>query len=276
MTEATRSITLQKSLTDTYVEGRTQGWLLQLAVTEAVGLAAQIFVFQRIVNPTGAVDDVFTNVATPYDIATYPVDAPAGASPFFRTSQVSLVFRSNDLGQETLFELESDISTLIRTYNQLDELQEQTVTITCPDWEREEPTPPTSSSSAAPTQLSVSVLVSHPSVYTAANGNQGYLFHLEVVEASGVAEELFVMGSPAADADNVAFANVASPSDIAEYGVDAPYAGARYFRVKEIDLVFRNLDLATESFEDMWTDLRQLLETYSFFEQTNDTTVVIS
>ena len=129
---ATRSITLKKSLTSTYVEGRTQGWLLRLRVMSAVDVDTHVFVFQRTTNADGSTTDTFSNVASPRDLTAYAEDAPAEGDVFFRKDRADLVFRSLTLGQETLANIEIDVASLIEALNLLDSLQAQTITIRHP------------------------------------------------------------------------------------------------------------------------------------------------
>lgn len=126
-----RSITLKQSTIAAYVEGRTQGYRIRLDIIEAQLVAPEIFVYQRIEEPESEVSyrDVFSNVASPADIATYQVGAPATGQQFYRLSYVDLVFRSIDLLQQSLEDLQQDVAELISTLDAMDVLVATCITI---------------------------------------------------------------------------------------------------------------------------------------------------
>lgn len=113
----------------TYVHGRTQGYRMIVEATEAEGISADIFVFLR-----QAIDyeetDVFQNIASPADLAEYPVGAPSdvvGSQPFFRLASVDLVFRTIELANETWAAMQEDFAQLIQTTNYQNSLDLQEV-----------------------------------------------------------------------------------------------------------------------------------------------------
>ena len=97
-----------------------------------------------------------------------------------------------------------------------------------------------------------------------------------MLSAVGLPEEIFVMNKSIDPSVSDVFANAASPADIEEYGVGAPYEGDFYYRVSSVELVFRSLTLAVESLSDIQNDISTLLETYGFFANLSETVVVIS
>lgn len=118
-----RYITLN-SRVGQYVEGKTQGYELRLEVTEACNVDQEVFVFQRRANPVEGETpiDEFSNVATPFDLEMYAVDAPAAGQSYYRLSAVELVFRNRDALTQALTDIEIDTQELVRNLNQLDSL----------------------------------------------------------------------------------------------------------------------------------------------------------
>jgi len=72
------------------------------------------------------------------------------------------------------------------------------------------------------------------------------------------------------------FENVASPADIAEYAVGEPEAGRVLFRLSEIDLVSRNLELLYEGWDHIVHDVWRLARALNQIETLElDQTIVI-
>lgn len=120
-----RFIKLKRSGMTTFVEGRTQGFRIQIEVTEVLGLPAEIFVYQ--VKPaalSGAPVEVFTNIASPSDLEEYSVGPPPldPARPFYRLDKVDLVFRNQSLLEDAWQAIQDDVDELIRTLNDMDNL----------------------------------------------------------------------------------------------------------------------------------------------------------
>ena len=127
----TRSLMLKRSEIAKYVEGRTQGYRVRFDVSEAVCMAAEIFVYQRSPGAiAGTMIDEFSNVASPADLEEYPVDKPVLTTGFYRLSYVDLVFRNMALLLQSAEALVCDISVLVTALNQLDLLTEHTVVLT--------------------------------------------------------------------------------------------------------------------------------------------------
>jgi hypothetical protein len=127
---SSRYVRLRERRNRVYVEGRTQGYRLLLEVEDANGVDPGIFVYERSANPVVGqppIDD-FSNIATPFDIATYPLDAPVPGGTFFRKTSVELLFRNLDLLDQAISDIELDVQSLCRTYNQLEELAEEATT----------------------------------------------------------------------------------------------------------------------------------------------------
>jgi hypothetical protein len=97
-----------------------QSYDLKVEVTNAVGVDAEIFVFQR--NVPSATDpeatnlgDEFIQVADPVSLGQYPIGSPdlANDIPYYRLAQVSLRFRSMSELEDTKDLISSDITGLI-------------------------------------------------------------------------------------------------------------------------------------------------------------------
>jgi hypothetical protein len=125
-TDMARFIKLQRSGMTAFIEGRTQGFRIQIEVLEAVGLPKEIFVYQ--VKPAVSLEgdpvEVFTNIASPSDIEEYGVGMPPldPARPFYRFDKVDLVFRNQTLLEDAWAAIKNDVDELIRTLDQMDEL----------------------------------------------------------------------------------------------------------------------------------------------------------
>ncbi len=102
-----------------------QGYRMRVEVEEAIGLDENIFVFQR--QPLAAGEgytDRFENVASPADLEEYPIGAPNDANrPFFRLSEIDLVFRAVSNVDEAWNLLNGEIQGLIETLDAMDELE---------------------------------------------------------------------------------------------------------------------------------------------------------
>ena len=294
-----RTVSLKKGITSTYVEGRTQGYLLRLEIVDACDVDENLFVFQRFSLTTGGYQDRFSNIASPADIHEYPVGAPAPGGVFFRSSLAELVFRNLDLLHQTVDDIECDIGLLIQTLNQLYDLQETTIEITAPRCSR--PDSPCSvgviasssssssdesSSSSWPMRRSVSLKISQISEYVDGR-TQGYYVRIDVAEAIGVTRHLFVyqrlLGAEQVEDANGEFtgmrsrdefSNVASPADIEEYPMDEPDDGL-FYRRDYIELVFRNMDLLNTSLLDIRKDICGLLESLAQMDNVEEQIVRI-
>ena len=116
---AERYISLRKRVSDTYVDGRTQGYLLQLSVNEACHVDDAIFVFLRTVDTDDEIQDQFTNIASPYELVNLPVGEPNPGEQAFRMDAVDMVFRSLELLNQAFTDIVSDVQELISTLNKL-------------------------------------------------------------------------------------------------------------------------------------------------------------
>lgn len=127
---ADRFIRLLARRNRTYIDGRTEGYRLLLEVEEANGVDPGIFVYKRSAPPISSQPDIddFAKVAAPFDIDAYPLDIPDVGGTYFRKTSVELVFRNLDLLEQTMLDIEVDIQTLVRTYNQFDDLDAEATT----------------------------------------------------------------------------------------------------------------------------------------------------
>lgn len=114
-----RYISLRKRVSDTYVDGRTQGYLLQISIAEACRIDEAIFVFRRTVDTTDEVQDQFDHLASPYELLNLPVGDPSPGDELFRMDAVDMVFRSLELLNQAFTDIVSDVQELISTLNKL-------------------------------------------------------------------------------------------------------------------------------------------------------------
>lgn len=108
---------------------------------------------------------------------------------------------------------------------------------------------------------------------------QGYRVRFDVIEAVYVDANVFVYQHiPGATVGAVIneFSNVASPTDLEEYPVDEPVPGGRFFRLSYVDLVFRNLDLLTQSAEDLVSDISTLVTSLDQIDALIEHTVTLT
>jgi hypothetical protein len=127
-----RYIKIQPSAISRYVDGRTQGYRMTMAVTAWENIDPNIFVYQ-IKNRPGftGLDFYFVNIASPGDIEDYPIGQPAdlaapGLYPFFRLAEADLVFRNIQLLEDALSAIDQDVEGLIEAYDDMDQLAELT------------------------------------------------------------------------------------------------------------------------------------------------------
>ncbi len=109
-----------------YVEGRTQGYRMQVEVVEAVGVSPNIFVYQVKpgISEVGGPVDEFVNIASPADLEEYGITAPAASDPrpFYRLDAVDLVFRNLDLLEAAWVKMKSDVAELVQSLIFMDNL----------------------------------------------------------------------------------------------------------------------------------------------------------
>lgn len=112
-----------------------------------------------------------------------------------------------------------------------------------------------------------------------AGQTQGFELRLEVTEACNVDQDIFVFhrrANSVAGGDPIdEFSNVATPFDLDAYAADAPAAGQEYYRLSEVNLVFRNRDSLSQSLIDIETDTQELIRNLSQLSGlTNDNDVL--
>lgn len=124
-------VKLQKSETKPYLHGNIQGHMFALEVIEAVGMPAEIFVYQRRPGATGGQPpiDEFSNVASPSDLEEYPVDAPTADVGFYRMKRIELVFRDITLAEQAYADIQRDICGLIESLQAMQNTDEEIVVI---------------------------------------------------------------------------------------------------------------------------------------------------
>ncbi|KKN45016.1 hypothetical protein LCGC14_0687280 [marine sediment metagenome] len=93
---------------------------------------------------------------------------------------------------------------------------------------------------------------------------EGFQLRLEVIEAIGLPPEIFVYQRKPGRLPNGQardeFSNIASPVDLEEYPTEEPSSESSFFRLKTLDIVFRNIELLRTSFADIRQDICSLIE----------------
>lgn len=97
-----------------------QAYGLRLVVANAVDMPKEIFVFQRIVPSAmdvqeNSLGDIFIKVAGPNDLEEYPIVPPGPEieNPYYRSAEVTVLFRSYTELVETKELLHTCISALV-------------------------------------------------------------------------------------------------------------------------------------------------------------------
>jgi hypothetical protein len=113
-------------------EPPASAYTLVVTVTNAVDMPDKIFVFYEGVYPgalTGTAEDSigFVKVATPVDLASYPIDVadPINEMPYFRRNTVSLIFRDMTTLLETKTLIFNDINSLVHDMRTMDTIPTQ-------------------------------------------------------------------------------------------------------------------------------------------------------
>ena len=124
----TYRIKLEKSQVSRFVEGRTQGYRVQLKVIETENIDPEVFVFKRDSNSTEEVYS-FANVASPADMEEYPTEATAAPGvSFFRRDTVALDFRNIQLLKDAVTGGKQDLSGRLCSLKLNDELADEEIT----------------------------------------------------------------------------------------------------------------------------------------------------
>lgn len=115
-----RKITLRSRINEVTPEGTHR---LRVWVSEAEGMEAAIFVYQRMPQWPGETEprDVFVAVASVADLSEFPATEPEGSSPFFRLSSFDVVFRSVYDLTNSWDLVKQDVTDLVDNLNKLDE-----------------------------------------------------------------------------------------------------------------------------------------------------------
>jgi hypothetical protein len=133
MSAATRTITLVRKEAGR-VEYQFFGAMrVRVEVSSAVDFDPNIFVYRQDMatpyTPDASPTDTFQTVASPADMAEYPIDGPDPfkAFPFFRQKWVELDFRSTLLAEQFWHTVVQEAAVLLHAFNKLEELQIQEV-----------------------------------------------------------------------------------------------------------------------------------------------------
>ena len=97
---------------------------LQMWVETYQDIDPNVFVYQRKQPVPPNVDeyDEYANIASAADMEEYQVNAPdSQLAPFFRLSSIDLLFRSVDLMYGSIQTMETDLRSLIKNLDYLDE-----------------------------------------------------------------------------------------------------------------------------------------------------------
>lgn len=102
------------------VAGRTQVYRLVVDATKNRNMTDEVFVYQRkpILFGDQPYKDDFVNVASPADIADYPINSPVpgdNTRPFFRLSRVDLLFRHPDMLVDAMLGIANDLYELVNS-----------------------------------------------------------------------------------------------------------------------------------------------------------------
>lgn len=106
-----------------------QGYYLVLEATGATDMPSEVFVFQRTTQYGESADDefadLFVNVASPSDIEETPVGLPNDDNnPYYRSSDLTLCFRSAVELEECWAYIKEDIEGLVEALNSLENLEQ--------------------------------------------------------------------------------------------------------------------------------------------------------
>ena len=100
---------------------------------------------------------------------------------------------------------------------------------------------------------------------------QGYRLIVTATEPSLITDAIFLysVGMPASlTGDRTArFVAVCSPSDIEQYQADTPATGDSYYRLAEIDCVFRAVSLADLLWAAVNDDVEELVHTLNLMDE---------
>lgn len=108
-----------------YVGGRTQGYRLQLRVVDTCDVDPNLFVYEQ-----RADSAEFSNVASPADLDSLPVDATTSVPGYYRQSTAELVFRTMEQVEESAAAIEQDVQALITALNSRDALADADAVLT--------------------------------------------------------------------------------------------------------------------------------------------------
>lgn len=149
-----RYLKVRKYVQSTYVEGRTQGYRFRLEVIEAVNIDAEVFVHQKLpAAASGEIPTVFSNVASMVDLEEYPVGYSAdNPEVFFRESFCDVVVRTLDQMEESLEDIQEDLTALLNALCDADGFVAE-------DWEFGSKASSSSSSESSPSSSSTSSTV---------------------------------------------------------------------------------------------------------------------
>lgn len=112
---------------------------------------------------------------------------------------------------------------------------------------------------------------------------QGVKYTVTVDAAEGITPKIFVflqMPGPTDESDDTSdreFHNVASPDDIEDYPEDTPLIGGNrpYFRLNTVELRFRSVSMAEDTWIAMQQDIRALLQAWEDSEILGSSETVI-
>jgi len=133
MSAATRQFVLVRQEAGRYEYQYFGALRLRVEVHDEVDFDPNIFVYRQDLatpyTPDASPTNTFMAVASPADMAEYPIGAPdpKKAFPFFRQDWVELDFRSTLHADEAWKKLVEEAAILLHAFNRLEELQESEV-----------------------------------------------------------------------------------------------------------------------------------------------------
>lgn len=113
------SISVKYSTTTPEKHGLIYAYALKVEISEAIGIPDHLFVFQRSPeNNEGDCVDTFIQIASPLELEEVPENAPdlQNSMPYYRSSEVTLWFRTMEDLELAKKKIEEDLQTLVLTY----------------------------------------------------------------------------------------------------------------------------------------------------------------
>ena len=99
---------------------------VQITASDALNMPAEVFIHQRTLVDanTSRQQDEFCAIAGPYDLSTYPANAPTAGQdpPFFRKSTIDVLLPSSSLANDFIAAVDEQVCALITALSSVDTL----------------------------------------------------------------------------------------------------------------------------------------------------------